>query len=137
MSPETLHDLFAALQKGTVTPHEAVERLIHLPYEDITFAKIDHHRPLRTGLPEVIYAAGKTEEQVVEIFDRMAQKGGNVLATRVPPAVAEAVRTRVPAATYHEIARALFLGLMCLKIDSYHWMGVCKGLPNRLPSHTT
>src|ERR1700677_677827 len=109
MTPEALHELFVALQKGATTPDEALKRLTHFPYEDIDYAKIDHHRPLRTGMPEVIYAAGKTEEQVVEIFDRMAQKGGNVLATRVAPAVGEAVRARVPAATYHAVARVLFL----------------------------
>jgi pyridinium-3,5-biscarboxylic acid mononucleotide synthase len=109
MSPDALLELFAALQNGTATPQEALKRLTHMPYEDIEFAKIDHHRSLRTGMPEVIYAAGKTDEQVVEIFDRMAQKGGNVLATRATPVMAELVRERIPAATYHAVARTLFL----------------------------
>ena len=86
-----------------------INRLTHLPYEDLEFAKIDHHRPLRTGMPEVIYAAGKTEAQVVEIFERMAQKGGNVLATRVLPEVAKAVTARVSGATHHSVARTVFL----------------------------
>jgi NCAIR mutase (PurE)-related protein len=109
MSPDALLELFTALQRGTTTPREALDRLTHMPYEDLEFAKIDHHRALRTGMPEVIYAAGKTDEQVLEIFDRMAQKGGNVLATRVAARTAEIVRERLPAATHHPVARTLFL----------------------------
>ena len=96
MTPEALLDFLKAVRQGTVTPQEGVERLAHLPYEDLEFAKIDHHRPLRTGMPEVIYAAGKTDAQVGEIFARMADHGGNVLATRVAPGAAEAVRARFP-----------------------------------------
>jgi len=109
MSPEALLELFAALRDGTTTPKEALARLAHMPFEDLDFAKIDHHRSLRTGMPEVIYAAGKTDGQVLEIFDRMAQTGGNVLATRVAAGTAEAVRARLPEATYHPVARTLFL----------------------------
>jgi len=109
MSPKTLLELLTALQQGTTTPQEVLERLVHLPYEDLEFAKIDHHRALRTGLPEVIYAAGKSDEQVVEIFERMAQSGGNVLATRVTPSAAKAVGTRIPAIVHHPVARMLVL----------------------------
>jgi len=109
MDPLKLQELLTALQQGRVTADEAVKRLTHLPYEDIEFAKIDHHRPLRTGMPEVIYAAGKTDAQVLEIFARMAAAGGNVLATRVSPAAAEAVRAKFPAAVHHAVARTLVL----------------------------
>jgi NCAIR mutase (PurE)-related protein len=104
-----LLELLAAIQEGRVTPQQGVERLARLPYEELDFAKIDHHRPLRTGLPEAIYAAGKTDVQVTEIFARMAAGGGNVLATRVGPGAAAMVRARVPAAEYHELARMLVL----------------------------
>src|SRR5271155_6033423 len=104
MTPEALHELFVALQKGATTPDEALKRLTHFPYEDIAFAKIDHHRALRTGMPEVIYAAGKTDEQVVEIFERMAKQGGNVLATRVSPSAARAVCGRIPSTIHHAVA---------------------------------
>jgi NCAIR mutase (PurE)-related protein len=73
------------------------------------FAKIDHHRALRTGLPEVIYAAGKTDGQVVSIFARMAEGGGNVLATRVSPSAAHAVLAAHPHAHHHAIARTVSL----------------------------
>jgi hypothetical protein len=106
---ETLLELLAAIQEGRTTPEQGLERLARLPYEDIDFAKIDHHRALRTGLPEVIYGAGKTDAQVAEIFSRMAAGGGNVLATRVAPGAAQLARERVPAAIYHELPRALVL----------------------------
>src|SRR5260221_3782106 len=109
MSPESLLELLTAIQQGATTPREGLARLAHMPYEDLEFAKIDHHRALRTGLPEMIYAAGKTEEQLVEIFDRMAKGGENILATRVSPAAAAAVRARLPAVTYHAVARVLSL----------------------------
>jgi NCAIR mutase (PurE)-related protein len=109
MAPEKLLELLSALQQGRTTPGDALAQLTHLPYEDLDFAKIDHHRPLRTGMPEVIYAAGKTDAQVFEIFARMAAAGGNVLATRISPAAVEAVRNKFPAASHHAIARTLTL----------------------------
>jgi NCAIR mutase (PurE)-related protein len=109
MDRDNLLELLAALQQGRMSTDEVVEKLTHLPYEDIDFAKIDHHRPLRTGLPEVIYAAGKTDAQVVEIFARMAAAGGNVLATRVAPSAAAAVCGKFPGAEHHAVARTLVL----------------------------
>ena len=109
MAPEKLLELLTALQQGRTTAEDVLARLTHLPYEDLDFAKIDHHRTLRTGMPEVIYAAGKTDAQVFEIFARMAAAGGNVLATRVSPAAAEAVRNKFPAAEHHALARTLTL----------------------------
>jgi NCAIR mutase (PurE)-related protein len=109
MNPEVLRGLLTALQQGKVTPDEALQRLTHLPFEDLEFAKIDHHRALRTGMPEVIYAAGKTDEQVTSIFERMAAQGGNVLATRASVSAAESVLQRFPAAVHHAVARTLFL----------------------------
>lgn len=109
MTPASLLALLSQIKAGTLTPEEGVNRLSTLPYEDLGFAKIDHHRALRTGLPEVIYGAGKTDEQVVEIFERMAQKGGNVLATRVNASAAAAVLIRQPKAIHHEIARTISL----------------------------
>lgn len=108
-TPDDLLKLLTAIRKGSITPRQGLERLAHLPYEDMDFAKIDHHRTLRTGLPETIYAAGKTDAQVAEIFERMAQKGGPVLATRATPSAAALTRERVPAAVYHPVARTIAL----------------------------
>ena len=101
MTPTTLLALLAEVQHKTLTPEQAAARLANLPFEDLGDARIDHHRTLRTGLPEVIYAAGKTPDQVANIFLRMAITGTDVLATRATPEAAEAVHTLLPAARYH------------------------------------
>jgi pyridinium-3,5-biscarboxylic acid mononucleotide synthase len=87
----------------------ALQKLRHLPFEDLGFAKLDHHRTLRTGMPEVIFASGKTTAQVATIFERMAKAGGNVLATRASREAYEAVKIAEPRAVYHEMARAITL----------------------------
>jgi len=109
MNKITLLELLAAVQSGTLTPAAATERLANLPYEDLGHARIDHHRTLRTGLPEVIYAQNKSPEQTSEIFARMAASGTDVLATRVDAPTAQAVLAAVPAAHHHPKARALTL----------------------------
>jgi NCAIR mutase (PurE)-related protein len=109
MNPAALLELLTAIQEGKVAPEEAMNRLAHWPGEDIGFARIDHQRALRTGLPEVIYAAGKTDDQVAQIFFRMATQGGNVLATRATATAAEAVCRGLPAAHYNPVARTIVL----------------------------
>jgi NCAIR mutase (PurE)-related protein len=91
----------------TVT--DALDRLRDLPFEDLGFAKLDHHRSLRTGMPEVIFASGKTSAQVARIFERMAKAGGNVLATRASEECFVSVSAVEPRATYHATARAITL----------------------------
>jgi len=109
MDKQVLLELLAAVERGETSPQAASERLASLPFEDIGHTRIDHHRSLRTGLPEVIYAAGKTPGQVAEIFSHMAAAGTAVLATRVSAETAAAVQTLVPAAEFHETARILTL----------------------------
>lgn len=109
MTREALLRLLESVQHGGTTPATALEQLSKLPYEDTGFAKVDHHRSLRLGLPEVIYAAGKSPQQVAEIFARMAAAGGSVLATRADALAWESVRTLVPAAQYHSEARIIGL----------------------------
>ena len=82
MNQQQILDLFEAVQKGKLKPEKAVERLKHLPFEDLGFAKIDHHRLLRQGMPETVYAPGKTTEQVVKIVRQMLKRSPNVLVTR-------------------------------------------------------
>jgi pyridinium-3,5-biscarboxylic acid mononucleotide synthase len=109
MTRESLLELLEAIQRGETSPETALSRLARLPYEDTGFAKIDHHRTLRLGLPEVIYSQGKSPTQVAEIFARMAQAGGSVIATRACPKTFEAVRAQVPKAKYHDQARIIGL----------------------------
>ena len=109
MTRETILQLLEKVQAGETTPSVALHELARLPYEDAGFARIDHHRALRLGLPEVIYSSGKTPAQVAEIFERMAAAGGSVLATRADAEAYAAVKLRVPAAVYHEQARIIGL----------------------------
>jgi pyridinium-3,5-biscarboxylic acid mononucleotide synthase len=111
MTRETLLQLLEGIQRGETSPADALTQLARLPYEDTGFAKIDHHRSLRLGLPEVIYAAGKSPQQVAEIFARMAHgnPGGSVIATRAGTDAFEAVREQIPAAQYHAQARIIGL----------------------------
>ncbi|HZP22266.1 MAG TPA: nickel pincer cofactor biosynthesis protein LarB [Terriglobales bacterium] len=109
MNPNQLKQLFDDVRRRKLSPDEAVEKLRHLPFEDLGFANVDHHRALRAGMPEVIFGPGKTPEQVTEIFVRLAQGENNVLATRVSPEQARAVRRRLRKAEFHEAAHALTL----------------------------
>src|SRR5271165_6221049 len=92
MDRAQIETLLNQVREGRTPVNEALDRLRDLPFEDIGFAKLDHHRALRTGMPEVIFAAGKTPAQVAEIFTRMASAGGNVLATRASREAYDAVR---------------------------------------------
>ena len=109
MHKTSLLELLAEVQRGNVSPESASERLATLPFEDIGHARIDHHRSLRLGLPEVIYAAGKTAQQTAEIFARMAANGTAVLATRANADHAVAVLELVPTAKYDVVARTISL----------------------------
>ena len=82
MNRASIEALLNEVREGRTGVDQALDRLRDLPFEDLGFAKLDHHRALRTGMPEVIFAAGKTTTQVAQIFARMAHAGGNVLATR-------------------------------------------------------
>jgi NCAIR mutase (PurE)-related protein len=109
MDANSLRKLMEQVRAGRLSPDEAVSRLRHMPFEDLGFAKIDHHRRLRAGMPEVIFSQGKTPAQVAQIFKRMAAHGGNVLATRADPQHFRAVRKLVRKAEYRELARAVIL----------------------------
>jgi NCAIR mutase (PurE)-related protein len=109
MDPDRIEALLNEVREGRTSVDHAMERLHDLPFEDLGFAKIDHHRALRTGMPEVIFAAGKTTAQVATIFAHMAQAGGNVLATRASREAFEAVLAVEPRAEFHELARAITL----------------------------
>jgi NCAIR mutase (PurE)-related protein len=90
-----------------LTPAAAAERLKTLPYEDLGFAKVDHHRALRRGFPEAVFGAGKTPEQILAIVERIVAGGQSVLVTRTDTGVHDLVRSRHPGARYHAAARCL------------------------------
>src|SRR6201994_4278345 len=85
MDSSSLRKLMQDVRSGRVSPDEGVAQLRHMPFEDLGFAKVDHHRRVRSGMPEVIFAQGKTPAHVAKIFKSLAAQGSNVLATRVTP----------------------------------------------------
>jgi NCAIR mutase (PurE)-related protein len=99
------------VKDGEIAIDEAIEKLRHLPFEDLGFACIDHHRQIRRGFPEVIFCPGKTTEQIIKIFENLAKRGNNVLATRADREVFDALaETKIlPQARYEESARAIVL----------------------------
>jgi len=109
LNAESIRKLFQQVRSGNITPDAAVDRLRHLPFEDLGFAKVDHHRALRAGMPEVILGEGKTPAQVAGIFDRLAKHGGNILATRANEKQFVAVKKTFRATEYRDLARAIVL----------------------------
>ena len=109
MTPSALLQLLAEVERGSLTSEAAASRLATFPFEDLGHSRVDHHRSLRAGLPEVIYAAGKTPQQTVAIFSSLVADGVNVLATRVDQPTADVVLTEFPNANYNLTARTLSL----------------------------
>jgi hypothetical protein len=107
---ERLRELLRAVRRGALDPDEAVEALARFPFVETEAARVDTHRAVRQGIPEVIYAPGKTPAQVIGIARVLRGSGQPVLATRVEPALAEAVRGALPEAEYDAEARLLWLG---------------------------
>lgn len=121
MDPQVLRQLLEQVRQGGIPVDEACARLATLPYEDLGFAKVDHHRALRRGFPEAVFGAGKTKEQIVAIVEKIAARGQRVMVTRTTAEAAQAVRALRPAARFHEAAR-------CLTLDA----GEAPALPGRI-----
>ncbi|HEY1204895.1 MAG: nickel pincer cofactor biosynthesis protein LarB [Bryobacteraceae bacterium] len=107
MTPDQMRELFESVRSGAVGVDAALERVRHLPFEDLGFAKVDHHRALRQGMAEVVLAQGKTPQQVAEIAVRILENSPNLLITRAGEAAAAAVRERIPQAEYFPLSGAL------------------------------
>ncbi len=106
-----LEEILLEFKQGGKSMHEVLEYLEKLPFEDLCFAKVDHHRCLRRGFAEVVYGEGKTADQISSILESMIQFGSNVLVTRIDAQKAEIVSSRIKGVTYHPDARALTLKL--------------------------
>jgi pyridinium-3,5-biscarboxylic acid mononucleotide synthase len=113
MTITELRDLLDRVRDGGLDPSAASDRILQAlraaPYEDLGFARVDHHRHLRQGFPEVILALGKTPAQIAAIAQRIVDRGHALLVTRAQPDAFVAVKKVIPAATYHEDARAITL----------------------------
>jgi NCAIR mutase (PurE)-related protein len=107
MDPKQIRRLLERVQQGDATVEDAVRELADLPYKDLGFARVDHHRHLRTGFPEVVLGLGKSAEQIGHIMRELSRTGANVLATRVADAHVEPVLKMVPGARHESLARAI------------------------------
>jgi hypothetical protein len=107
MNRSHLIKLLESVRAGKTDVPTAIEKLRHLPFEDLTYAHIDHHRHLRHGMPEVIYCEGKTLDQVAGIAERMLKAGSDILATRASESMYKAVKKLDRRAVYHTASRAI------------------------------
>jgi len=109
MDQEQIRHLLEKVAAGDLDPDQALTRLRDLPFENLGFAHIDHHRALRTGFPEVILGQGKTRDQVLSIAERIAEHGSQVLVTRLEEETAQALVERFPQAEYDALARTFLV----------------------------
>jgi len=110
MNPEDLKSILQSIHNREITPDDALEKLKILPYENLGFANLDHHRHLRTGIPEVIFCEGKSAEQLKEIFQKMSQKATAILGTRLSLESFNEISDSLPEnSIYNELARVLVI----------------------------
>ena len=109
MNSDALKKLFQQVKKGVLSPDEAVQQLRHMPFEDLGFANVDHHRALRAGMAEIIFGPGKEPLHLAEIFTKLAKHGSNVLATRATEQQYRAVKRKFRKAEFHLLARCITL----------------------------
>ncbi|MGQ0694539.1 MAG: nickel pincer cofactor biosynthesis protein LarB [Nitrospiraceae bacterium] len=119
MSPERLERLLREVRQGRVTVEQALQRLRSMPFEDIGFASLDHHRSLRQGFPEVVLCEGKTSDQVVAITRSLIKNRGPFLATRVEPSVARAIRRMDRRARYYADGRIVAIHAASRKLQGH------------------
>lgn len=110
MDRDRLRALLEAVRRGELEPETACEQLAGLPFVDTPHARVDTHRALRAGLPEVVFAPGKSAAQIVEVVEALRREEQAVVATRVAPELAEAVQRRLPEGVYEADARLLWFG---------------------------
>lgn len=102
-------EILQKVSRGDLSPQEALNAIKDCPYQDLGFAKVDHHRELRKGFPEIIYGEGKTDEQIIKIAREILKKGNNLLITRVGKPVYERIKKKIPKIHYNPLARIVFL----------------------------
>jgi len=127
MTEQRLRALLEAVRDGGQSIDEAVSRLRHMPFEDLGFAKVDHHRAIRCGFPEVVYCEGKTAAQIRAILERCIGAGHNILATRAERGVFDAVRSIDSRLEYHEIGRLMTLRQQAARPSAGTIAIVCAG----------
>ncbi|MDG2303644.1 MAG: nickel pincer cofactor biosynthesis protein LarB [Candidatus Binatia bacterium] len=109
MTPEQLRTVLAQVESGTLSADDALEKVKHLPFDDLGFARVDHHRELRVGFPEVVFGEGKTPEQITAIACNLRDAGQNVLVTRISQEGADALRVAMPEISHDPVSRTAAL----------------------------
>ena len=109
MDRQTIHNLLRQVADGHISPDGALDRLSDLPFENLGFAHVDHHRALRTGYPEVIFCQGKTSDQIVAIAERIVESSSLLLATRADDAARQSLQERFPQAECDVLARTVLV----------------------------
>jgi NCAIR mutase (PurE)-related protein len=104
-----LEDILRRVHERKISPKEALRLLKDYPYQDLNFAKIDHHRELRKGFPEIIYGLGKTDEQILKIAHEILKKGGSLLITRAELQTYRKLKKAIPGTCYNALAKAVYL----------------------------
>lgn len=134
MNRDALRKLLEEIKAGSTDIDSALEQLRHLPYEDLGYARLDHHRALRTGVPEVVYCAGKTPDQVAEIMERLAAKHTRIMGTRASDEAAAAVAKLLPESKYNEVAKIIVVDREPKEMsESDPYVAVCAAGTSDLP----
>jgi len=118
MDEKKLRELLERVKEGEISIDEALNNLKELPFKDLGFAKVDHHREIRKGYPEVIYGEGKTREQVVKIVSEMLEKDSNILVTRTSQEIYQAVYEVCPQAEYYPLARTIVIRKKAVEVSN-------------------
>lgn len=118
MDTDALKSLLENVKSGDVSVEQAMQSLKKLPFEDLGFAKVDHHRNIRNGYPEVIYCEGKTLSQIKQIVERLMENNNNIMATRADRKVFDAIKEIAPEAVYYEAARIVTVKKLDVKKSS-------------------
>jgi len=127
MQAERIRELLNEVRIGTRTVESALDQLRDLPFENLGYARLDHHRALRKGFPEVVFCEGKRVDQIVEIIERLAKKHSAVLATRASREVYDAVHDHFPTARYFDDARIIQLGVNGASATETTVLVICAG----------
>src|SRR5207302_1614519 len=127
MQAERIRELLDEVRTGARTVESALDRLRDLPFENLGYARLDHHRALRTGFPEVVFCEGKRIDQIIEILERLEQKHSAIMATRASSEVYNAVVARIPSASYFESARIIQIGVNGAEPTETTVLVVCAG----------
>jgi hypothetical protein len=104
-----LEEVLEEVSRGRMSPGEAFRRLKDYPYQDLGFAKVDHHREVRKGFPEIIYGQGKTDAQIIKIAQEICKRGNSLLITRVSPRIFQKLKRRIPGCLYNSRGRTICL----------------------------